>query len=192
VQITISRETHDKLRRAQDLLRHVIPNGDPAAIFERALTLLVEDLERKKLAAAKRPRAEAKQAPGSRHVPAAVKREVWARDEARCAFIGAAGRCSERGFLELHHVVPFADGGATDAANLQVRCRSHNAHEAEEWFGPLVVREVRAAYSVRPELLVSSTAWPTTQGSSGLNRRGIQPSAAPRSPQAATDAMPSG
>ena len=34
VQFTVSRETHDKLRRAQDLLRHSIPNGDPAAIFE--------------------------------------------------------------------------------------------------------------------------------------------------------------
>jgi hypothetical protein len=64
VQVTISREAHDTLRRAQDLLRHVIHNGDPAAIFERALTLLVEDLERKKVAAVKRPRAEAKQAPG--------------------------------------------------------------------------------------------------------------------------------
>jgi hypothetical protein len=65
VQVTISREAHDKLRRAQDLLRHAIPNGDPAAIFERALTLLVEDLERKKLAAAKRPRLIAATAPFS-------------------------------------------------------------------------------------------------------------------------------
>lgn len=146
VQITISRETHDKLRRAQDLLRHVIPNGDPAAIFERALTLLVEDLERKKLAAAKRPRAGATPTVSSRHVPAAVKREVWARDGGRCAFVGANGRCTERGFLEFHHVVPFADGGATDVANLQVRCRSHNAYESEEWFGPLVTREDGATY----------------------------------------------
>ena len=33
VQIAIGRETHDKLRRAQDLLRHVVANGDPAVIF---------------------------------------------------------------------------------------------------------------------------------------------------------------
>ena len=51
VQFTVSRETFDKLRRAQDLLRHVIPNGDPAAIFDRALTLLLAELERAKLAA---------------------------------------------------------------------------------------------------------------------------------------------
>jgi len=146
VQVTISREAHDTLRRAQDLLRHAIPDGDPAAIVERALALLVEDLERKKLAAAKRPRAAAAPPPGSRHVPAAVKREVWARDEGRCAFVGTLGRCSERGFLEFHHVVPFADGGATDASNVQLRCKPHNAYEAEEWFGPLAARERAPVY----------------------------------------------
>jgi 5-methylcytosine-specific restriction endonuclease McrA len=68
-------------------------------------------------------------------VPAAVKRAVWSRDEGRCAFVGAHGRCSETGFLEYHHVVPFAGGGATDPTNLELRCRAHNAYEAAVWFG---------------------------------------------------------
>jgi len=38
-------------------MRHTIPNGDPAAIFDRALTALLSELERAKLAAAARPRA---------------------------------------------------------------------------------------------------------------------------------------
>jgi len=54
VRFTIGRETHNKLRRVQDLLRHVVPNGNPALIFDRALTLLVEDLERRKLSKVKR------------------------------------------------------------------------------------------------------------------------------------------
>ena len=37
---TASQELHDKLRQAQDLLRHRIPNGDLAGIVERALDLL--------------------------------------------------------------------------------------------------------------------------------------------------------
>jgi hypothetical protein len=81
IQVTVSAETHDKLRRAQDVLRHVIPNGDPAAILDRALTLLVADLERTRLAATPRPRRSRETAPGARHVPAAVKRQVWARDQ---------------------------------------------------------------------------------------------------------------
>jgi hypothetical protein len=145
LQVTISREAHDHLRRAQDLLRHTIPNGDPALVVARALAVLVADLEKNKCAAVKRPRAHAAEQSVTRHVPAAVKRAVFARDEGRCAFVGAQGRCQERGFLEFHHVVPFAEGGVTDAENLQLRCRAHNAYEAERWFGEFI-REASVAY----------------------------------------------
>jgi hypothetical protein len=146
VQITITRDAHDKLRRAQELLRHVIPNGDPAAVFERALTVLVADLEKRKLAETTRPRPAAPAKPGSRHVPAAIRREVWKRDGAQCVFVGPSGRCTERGFLEFHHVTPFADGGETTVANLELRCRPHNAYEAHVHFGSLFVRERSIVY----------------------------------------------
>jgi 5-methylcytosine-specific restriction endonuclease McrA len=135
VQFTVTRETHDKLRQAQDLLRHRIPNGDVAAIFERALALLLADLQRTRQAATRRPRSTLPSGSQGRYIPSAVKREVWKRDGGRCAFVGGTGRCSERGLLEYHHVVPFADGGGTTAENLQLRCRAHNALEAERWFG---------------------------------------------------------
>ncbi len=149
VQFTVSRETHDRLREAQDLLRHRIPDGDVAAIFDRALTLLLMDLRKNRHADTDRPRAQRSNRPRGRYVPAAVKREVWRRDEGRCAFIGTHGRCSERGFLEYHHVVPHADGGATTADNLELRCRAHNACEATRWFGVSehdFVREDRVDY----------------------------------------------
>jgi 5-methylcytosine-specific restriction endonuclease McrA len=136
IQFTISRETHDKLRRVQDLLRHSIPDSDPAAIFDRALTLLLEHLEHTKLAASTRPASVSRtRAPRSRHIPAAIKRQVWQRDGGQCAFVGRQGRCTERGFLEFHHAVPYAEGGQATGDNIQLRCRSHNAHEAELWFG---------------------------------------------------------
>ena len=43
------------------------------------------------------------------------------------------GRCTERGFLEVHHVVPYADGGEMSAVNLMLRCRAHNAYEMNQW-----------------------------------------------------------
>jgi HNH endonuclease len=141
IQMTVSRETHDKLRRVQDLLRHSVPSGDPAVIFDRALTLLLTELERKKTAATSSPRHVGVTTSRSRHVPAAVKREVWKRDGGQCAFVGTEGRCQERGFLEYHHVVPYAEGGATTVDNLELRCRAHNAHENEPYFGPLLLRE---------------------------------------------------
>ena len=146
VQFTISAATHQKLRRAQDLMRHSLPNGDPAVIFDRALSLLVAELEKAKRAATQHPRARRPAARGSRHIPADVRREIWERDGGQCAFVGTNGRCVERGFLEFHHVVPYADGGESVATNLELRCHAHNAYEAERWFGPLLVREGRVRY----------------------------------------------
>jgi hypothetical protein len=149
VRFTMSRDTHDKLRRAQDLLRHSIPDGDPAKIFDQALTLLLADLEKTKLAATARPRAGRVADARSWHIPASVRRAVWTRDGGRCAFTGAQGRCEERGFLEFHHVQPYAAGGKAVLENVELRCRSHNQHEAELFFGtthPSMVRESGGQY----------------------------------------------
>jgi hypothetical protein len=132
----------------QDLLRHSMPNGDLAAIFDRALTLLLDDLERAKLAATSRPRASRGTA-GSRHIPSAVKRAVWVRDGGRCAFVGTQGRCAETGMLEYHHVLPYAEGGRADIEGIELRCRAHNQYEAALWFGsgqPWLVREPNVAW----------------------------------------------
>ena len=151
IQFTVTRETHEMLRHAQDLLRREIPDGDPGVIFERALMLLLEDVARRKLAATTSPRHGRSGDPRSRHIPADVKRKVWLRDHGRCAFVSSAGRrCRERTFLEFHHVDPYALGGETTVANVSLRCREHNAHEAELVFGPWrpgAVHEARAAYS---------------------------------------------
>jgi hypothetical protein len=135
LQVTISRETHDKLRRVQALGRHLIPSGDPAEIVDRALTVLLQDLERRRCATVTAPRAARETGGGSRHIPSSVKRAVWRRDEGRCAYIGREGRCTERGFLEYHHVQPYAAGGATTTANVELRCRAHNAYEASLFVG---------------------------------------------------------
>ena len=135
VQLTISRDTHDKLRRAQDLLRHTIPTGDVATVIDRALTLLVADLERRRCAATQVPRTTTAAGASGRHIPATVKRQVWQRDQGRCAFVGTSGRCRETGFLEFHHVQPYAEGGPASVDNIQLRCRAHNLYEASLFFG---------------------------------------------------------
>ena len=121
-----------------------------SGIFERALTVLLTELRRTRHALVDRPRLTSRSSGAGRHIPAAVKRAVWERDSGQCAFTGAAGRCTERGFLEYHHVVPFADGGATSADNLELRCRAHNTYEAERWFGAPIedlLRDASASFS---------------------------------------------
>jgi hypothetical protein len=136
VQFTVGKETHEKLRFAQDMLRREIPDGDPGAIFDRALTLLLDEVARTKMAATAAPGPDRITSPGSRHIPAAVKRAVWFRDRGQCAFVSRQGRrCQQRSFLELHHLQPFALGGEATVGNIALRCRAHNAHEAELVFG---------------------------------------------------------
>jgi len=159
IQFTVSAATHAKLRQVQDLMRHSLPNGDAAEIFDRALTMMLEHLRRAKLGTTDRPRLRETSPSRSRHIPAAVRREVWARDGGRCAFVGKHGRCTETGFLEFHHVEPYAAGGEATVENIQIRCKRHNSHEAELFFGtrePPMVRESPAVFwtccgSVRTE-----------------------------------------
>ena len=47
---------HARLREAQALLRHQIPDGDLEKIFDRALEALLANLRKQKLAATERPR----------------------------------------------------------------------------------------------------------------------------------------
>ena len=103
-----------------------------------------------------RPGKAREQAADSRVIPAAVKRAVWLRDAGRGAFVATDGhRCEARGFLEFHHRTPYAVGGRPTVDNIELRCRSHNAYEAELYFGPRshpdVVRETSVAYG-RPHV----------------------------------------
>jgi len=81
----------------------------------------------------------------SRYIPAEVRRSVWKRDEARCAYVDDRGqRCREQSGLEFHHQHPHARGGPPNIHNLALRCRSHNDLAAEQDFGRDVIREKRS------------------------------------------------
>jgi hypothetical protein len=135
LQVTIQGGTLEKLRLAKDMLRHAIPSGDEAAVLDRALTVLLADLARAKFAATDSPRATRGAVPGSRHIPAEVKRAVWLRDFGRCAYASAEGRrCDERAFVEFHHLRPYAADGEATIDNIQLRCRRHNAYESRSFF----------------------------------------------------------
>ena len=132
--MTVGQETHEKLRRAQDLLGHAIAPGDLAAVVERALDALIAKLEQRKFAATEHPRLS-KVAKG-RHIPADVKRAVRERDGDQCTFRSEDDqRCEERGNLEFDHEVPVARGGPSTFENVRMLCAAHNQHCAEREFG---------------------------------------------------------
>jgi hypothetical protein len=72
----------------------------------------------------------------SRHIPAAVRDQVYEREHGRCAYIAPGGRrCNGTHNLHIEHVVPFARGGTHDVANLTLLCAAHNRLGAEHVFG---------------------------------------------------------
>ncbi|HUF24348.1 MAG TPA: hypothetical protein VMN81_09490, partial [Vicinamibacterales bacterium] len=134
LQVTISAAARERLKQIQDLMRHRLPNGDPAAIVEHAFEVLHAELLKQKAAQVVRPRtgkgaAEAK----GRYIPASVKREVWRRDQGRCAFVADEGRkCGSTDGVEFHHLQPYAVGGGATVENIEMRCRAHNGFEWEQ------------------------------------------------------------
>ena len=65
-----------------------------------------------------------------RSIPAAVRREVWRRDQGCCSYVDrhSGRRCGSRFFLELDHIVPVARGGGAEAGNLRLRCSAHHRY----------------------------------------------------------------
>ena len=145
------------MRIAQDLLRYRVPNGDLAAIFERALDVLIERTKKERFASGCKPRTPAATKPvETRHVPAAIRPEVYERDGGRCTFVDEGGRrCAETGFLELDHVEGFACTHTHAADAMRLLCRAHNQHFAELVYGRAKMEACRAAkvVSTQPRLL---------------------------------------
>jgi hypothetical protein len=77
IRFTASAKTREKLRQAQDLLGHAIPSGDLAEVIDRALTVLLKDVARKKCAATDRPRTSRGTAPGSGRAHNAFESELF-------------------------------------------------------------------------------------------------------------------
>lgn len=68
--------------------------------------------------------------------PARVRVEFTERDGGRCTFTDAEGRrCSEKRFLTIEHIHPFAKGGPTTVENCSLLCQAHNSFQARQVFG---------------------------------------------------------
>jgi 5-methylcytosine-specific restriction endonuclease McrA len=154
IQLNASSALKEKLELFKALVSHSVPNGDIAAVLERALDLALEQVQKQRFAKTSRPPSLRTRTVERRtlsrehreHVPNAVQREVAARDGLRCTYVGAGGcRCSARAFLQIHHEEPWACGGASSTDNLRLLCASHNRLLAERDFGAAHVSERRAA-----------------------------------------------
>jgi hypothetical protein len=154
VQFTASAELHDKLERLSALMRAEVPDGDLAAIIERAVSEKLERLEARRFAKTRAPRKrliDTDTSPASHHIPAAVRRAVRERDGNRCRYVDEQGRrCSARERLEFHHRHPFGMGGDHSLGNIRLLCSMHNRYLAEHDYGRAAINRHRQSESELP------------------------------------------
>jgi 5-methylcytosine-specific restriction endonuclease McrA len=134
--VTVSKRFLEKLASARDALSHGRPRASTEEVLEAALDLLLAKKAQQR-GIVKRPRAaQARTSDRPRHVPAEVKRAIWARDGGRCQWpVSSGGICGSTRRLELDHIVPVARGGTSTVDNLRITCRCHNQLAAREAFG---------------------------------------------------------
>ena len=79
---------------------------------------------------AKRHAAARPCASALRFIPAAVKQEVWRRDQGCCSYVDphSGRRCGSRFLLQIDHVVPVTHGGGAEPGNLRLLCAPHHRY----------------------------------------------------------------
>jgi hypothetical protein len=175
LQFTIDREALEELERVRALARHRLPDGELSALFKIAMRTLRVALEKQRFGVGAKPRTRKPRptllAPdedqitsaGGGEIPTAAAREVYERDERRCAYVSRDGRrCGATAFLEIDHTEPKAVGGTPTATNLRLRCRAHNQMHARHYFGAayleVAIRRARCKRLGRPVPRTPTTA----------------------------------
>lgn len=106
----------DVLNRLQHVrdFAHVKGNGKiTIEIAEAALKMLASHNE-------KQDASESRDA-----IPTAIRREVWRRDEGKCA------KCGSRKNLKYDHIIPVSRGGSNTARNIELLCEACNRAKSD-------------------------------------------------------------
>jgi hypothetical protein len=133
--MTVSKQFLEKLEAARKGQGHAQPGASSEKVLEAALDLLLA-AQAKRRGEVKRPQQSPRSSKNPGHVPAAVKRAVWARDEGKCQFpLDSGGICGSTLRLEIDHIRPLARGGQSTVANCRLACAFHNQLAARQVYG---------------------------------------------------------
>lgn len=139
LRVTVGRDFVADLESVRAALSHQIPDGNLEKILHECVRRTLRACERRQ------------RGRGERYIPAAVRAEVWRRDQGRCTFVGTNGhRCDSTHRIEIHHIHPFAKGGGATVENLTLLCGRHNRHLADLDYG--AEHMARAVAEKRPTM----------------------------------------
>ncbi len=154
LRIGISHELEEQLRRVQDLLSQKM--GKHATLEETLEKMTQEFLERSDpIKKAERLEQRAKKlnepsqetrtlpAPGRMNlpeqseirrtnrvpIPASLRHQIVLRDRNQCTYLHPQNRerCSQKRWLDTHHIIPVSQGGEDSVENLTTLCQSHHS-----------------------------------------------------------------
>ena len=140
IRVTLSKEAFENLQQLQEMLSHT-GTTDEATIISKALELAVVSVKKTKAItkgkSMQTPSSDTEQSvPVSRAIPRKIKHAVLSRDKSQCTFVSETGhRCTEKRFLELHHINPYARGGTHSIKNICLMCKAHNQWMAVKDYG---------------------------------------------------------
>jgi len=133
--ITVSKQFIEKLEAARKGQGHAQHGASAEKIIEAALDLLLAQQAQRR-AEVKKPQRNPRPAKNPDHVPAAVRRAVWSRDEGKCQWpLDSGGICGSTLRLEIDHVIPRGRGGPSTVDNSRLACKFHNQLAARQVYG---------------------------------------------------------
>jgi hypothetical protein len=113
----------DGVRGALERAEHIEPEVVATEVSQDDAIHLKRVLERHGARVKIEHAATVRIGPTREPIPAAVRREVWRRDEGKCV------DCGSRERLEFDHIIPVSKGGSNTARNIELRCESCNRHK---------------------------------------------------------------
>ncbi len=132
--VSVSPRFLKKLEAARAALSHSRPKATNEEILEAGLDLVLARQAKRK-GVVENPRKAPPPAKPD-HLPAHVKRAVWARDGGRCQWpLESGGICGSTHRVQFDHITPRARGGPSTIENVRLACIQHNDLAARQAFG---------------------------------------------------------
>jgi hypothetical protein len=125
IRMIVTSKLKEKIQKVKGLLSHKKLNPSMAEMLE----MLCDDLIQRKDPARRKVSSAPKKSPApTRNIPAAVKNEVWRRDESCCSFVDerTGRRCKSHQLVQMDHVIPRYYGGQNTVENLRLLCFQHH------------------------------------------------------------------
>lgn len=139
VELTLSKELHEKIQRAQELLSHSLASADLVCFLEFVSERIIKQKttirgkgESEKVERGMQGNSPSELSCGKAKftatvaVSASVYKSVLQKQQC-CQFTNANGKqCTSRWHLQVDHIQPRWAGGGNEVENLQVLCAQHN------------------------------------------------------------------